>query len=227
MIDFDLQSAFNDAWHKEVDLRFKESGVPPAEWRSAGRKSKEWPDKENDEFWKAMGPGMAQSYIDWRNESEWRIWEPQEGMPAIELGMRVPIGGVTVKAVVDRVFITPSGELVIVDLKTGSRTPDSDLQLGFYACAIEVAFGVRPKWGGYYKNRDGKLLPLIDLDHYSLELLAYWLRDYARAREQGIYLPNLGGHCNTCGVAFACAAKNGIEAPKFDPSHPAYGRNVE
>src|ERR1044072_2211359 len=89
-----------------------------------------------------------------------------------------PIGGVTVKGYVDRVFHAPPFEtverqqLVIVDLKTGSRTPDSDLPLRFYACLIEAALGIRPQFGGYYKARDGQVkLPLVDLDHFSVELL--------------------------------------------------------
>lgn len=231
MIDFDLQSAFNDAWHEEVKDRFEKSGVRPEEWRAAGRKSKEWPEKENADFWQAKGPEMVQAYIDWRTESEdkdWRIWEPEPGKPAIELGITAPIGGITVKGFIDRLFVTPSGELVVVDLKSGSRNPDSDLQLGFYASMVEVAYRVRPKWGAYYKAREGKLIkPLVDLDYLSVELLGGYLRDFKRATQQGIYLPVVGSHCNSCGVARYCAAVDGVDAPNFDPHHPDYSKNTE
>lgn len=231
MSDFAVLPEWKDAWDKELKDREEKSGVKSSEWRAAGRKSKEWPNKEDGAWWEANGPEMVSGYISWRNESEdkdWKIWEPYPGQPAIELGITAPIGGVTVKGFIDRIFVTPSGELVIVDLKSGARSPDSDLQLGFYACMVEVALGVRIKWGAYYKARDGKLVkPLVNLDHFSLGLLGNWLRDFARARANGIYLPVIGSHCNNCGVARYCAAVNGADAKDFDPSHPEYRRDQE
>lgn len=235
-MEFDLNAAFNDAWHNEVEDRTAKSGIDPADWRAAGRKSKEWPNKEDSSWWLTNGPVMAQNYINWRQEGDekhWKLWEPAPGEPAIELGITAPIGGVTVKGYIDRIFHSPPFDsiepdrLIIVDLKTGSRNPESDLQLGFYASLVEVAFGVRPSFGAYYKARDGKLIkPLVPLEHYSLEFLGGLLRDYVRARNNGIYIPNIGSHCNNCGVARACAAVNGSEAIKYDPHHPGYGRNI-
>lgn len=235
-MDFDLEAAFNASWHKEVEDRKAISGIDPSDWRSAGRKSKEWPDKENDQWWLHNGLTMAQDYAKWRQEGDeahWKIWEPVQGEAAIELGITAPIGGVTVKGYIDRIFHSPPFDsiepdrLIIVDLKTGARNPDSDLQLGFYASLVEVAFGVRPSFGAYYKARDGKLTtPLVPLGHYSLEFIGGLLRDYVRARNAGIYLPHIGSHCNNCGVARACAAVNGSEAVKYDPHHPLYGRNL-
>lgn len=225
----EVQLSFLKAWEGEVRDREERTGIKPELWRAAGRRSKEWPDKENDKWWLAHGPEMVQNYIKWRTDSEdsdWRIWEPFPGDPAIEIGVVAPFGDVTVRAIIDRIFVTPSGELVIVDLKTGSRSPDSDLQLGFYASACEVAFGIRPQWGAYWKAREGKLLkPLIDLDYLSVDLIAGWLRDFVRARNQGIYIPRIGSHCINCGVRNQCAAVNGPEAHLYDPHHPEYGRN--
>lgn len=231
MTPFDIDSAFTDAWHEEVKDRFQKSGIRPEEWRAAGRRTKDKPNGEDGEWWKAEGPKMVQAYIDWRNEGDekdWRLWEPEPGNPAIELGITAPIGGVTVKGFIDRVFVAPSGELVIVDLKTGARNPESDLQLGFYACMIETAFGVRPPFGAYWKARDGKLIkPLVNLDYMSTDLLGGYLRDFVRARNNGIYLPVIGSHCRNCGVAGACAAVDGEFAQKYDPHHPLYNRNTE
>lgn len=228
MIEFDATAAFQDAWHSEVASRVEQSGVQTDDWRAAGRKSKDFPDKENGDFWQKSGPPMVDSYIAWRaKQSNFKIWEPEPGLPAIELGATVEIGGVNVKAYMDRIFEATDGELVVVDIKAGSRTPDSDLQLGFYACVTELAFGRRPKWGGYWMARKGELTPLVDLGHLSLELLGSLLRDYQRARQQGIYLPQPGGNCNQCGVRKACAIKNGPEAHLWDPAHPDYNRNTE
>lgn len=230
-MNLDVGALIDEAFQNEITRRVEQTGVPTTEWRAAGRKSREWPNKEDLSWWTHHAPEMVQDYIKWRNEGEekeWRIWEPYPGDPAIEMGVLAPIGGVTVKGFLDRVFATPSGELVIVDVKTGSRTPDSDLQLGFYACLLEVGCGIRPQWGAYYKAREGRLhKPLVNLDHFSTDLLGGFLRDFVRAREQGIYLPVLGGHCRTCGVANQCAAFNGEQADRFDPHHPEYRRNVD
>lgn len=231
MIPFDFQAVWKDAWHEEVKDRFQRTGVQPKDWRAAGRKSKDKPNAEDGEWWQAAGLEMTQEYAKWRyegDEKDWRIWEPEAGEPAIELGITAPIGGVTVKGFIDRIFVAPAGELVIVDLKSGARNPDSDLQLGFYACLVEVAYGLRPQYGAYYKAREGKLIkPLVDLDYMSVDLLGGYLRDFVRARQNGIYLPVVGSHCNSCGVASACAAVDGVDAPKYDPHHPSYRRNVE
>jgi len=231
VIDFDFPGAWKDAWHEEVRQRFVASGIQPVEWRAAGRKSKDKPNAEDGDWWYGEGLQMVEKYAEWRtsgDEKDWLIWEPGAGVPAIELGITAPIGGVTVKGFIDRIFVAPAGELVVVDLKSGARNPDSDLQLGFYACLVEVAYGIRPQFGAYYKAREGRLVkPLVDLDYMSVNLLGGYLRDFVRARENGIYLPVVGSHCNNCGVAAFCAAVDGPEAPKFDPHHPAYSRNVE
>jgi hypothetical protein len=35
-------------------------------------------------------------------------------------------------------------------------------------------------------------------------------------------LPNVSGHCRTCGVKDACYANGGVDAYIYDPMHPAY-----
>lgn len=236
-IEFDLESSFVSAWDYEVADRIERSGMQPDRWKAAGRVSKEWPNKENGEWWQKNGRTMAQGYADWRlhsPENNWKIWEPVAGTPAIELGITVPIGGVTVKGYIDRIFHTPPYDsiepdrLVVLDLKSGARKPDSLLQLGFYATMVELAFGIRPRFGGYYDARKGGLgAPLVNLDHLNEELLGGWLRDFVRARNDGIYIPNIGSHCNNCSVSAGCAAVNGPLASQYDPHHPDYGKNLD
>lgn len=234
MIEFDAESSFNFAWAEELAYREERSGIPPRDWRAAGKASKQWPNKEDGEWWKVNGLTMAQAYADWRQygeEKDWKIWEAVPGTPAIELGITANLGGVTVTGYIDRMFHAPPYDsiepdrLVVVDIKSGSRKPDSNLQLGFYASLVEVAFGIRPTFGGYYDARKGMLLkPLVRLDHFSVPFLGGLLQDFVKARNEGIYIPRIGSHCITCGVARYCAAVNGVDAPTYDPHHPDYGK---
>jgi hypothetical protein len=222
--EFDAELAFNAAFQQQVDERIEFTGFPVQEFRAAGRATKEWPNKEDAAFWLTKGPEWVRQYIDWRDGSPWQIWQTPFGEPAIELALEVPIGGVTVKAIIDRIFETPSGELVVVDLKSGSRNPDSSLQLGFYAAAVEATFDRRPEWGSYYAARKAQLLPLVSLDHYTEHLLGGILRRFVKACEDDIFIPQPGGHCNSCGVARGCAIVGGVEAPLYDPLHHGFRR---
>ena len=56
----------------------------------------------------------------------------------------INFGTVPVKMALDRIMQLPDGELVVLDLKTGSRTPSTTLQLGFYSVGIEPYFGLTP-----------------------------------------------------------------------------------
>ena len=221
---FDIERAFHDAFDEQVKERVEFSGFPTEEWRAGGRSTKAYPNKEDESFWRDHGPQWCKDYVSWRETTDWRIWTTPTGEPAIELAMEVPIGGVMVKAIVDRVFETPDNHLVVVDLKSGSRNPDSSLQLGFYACAIEVTYGVRPGWGGYYSARKGSLLPVASMDAYSEHLLGGILTRFVKACEDDIFIPQPGGHCNSCGVARGCAIVGGVEAPLYDPLHIGFRR---
>ena len=101
-------------------------------------------------------------------------------------------------------FVTDAGELVVVDLKTGSRTPESDMQLGFYAAGLELMFGVRPHLGAYWMARKGGLTPLVDLDRYTPEFIGKMLDKFNLAVEHEIFLPHATSLCGSCGVRPLC-----------------------
>lgn len=197
-------SDWQTAWSMSIADQIERSDSKPEEWRSGGRKTKQYPDKENADWWLTNGPLMVERWIAWRNgEHTYKLWEPTPGVPAIELGINPIWNDVPVQMHIDRVMINEDGELVVIDLKTGSRNPTSDLQLAFYAVGIESIFGIRPKWGAYWMGRSGGIKELVDLDVYTTESIIELVTKFDEARKAEIFLPNLS-HCVMCGVKDKC-----------------------
>lgn len=195
--------------------------VPVSQWRTAGRRTKTNPNKEDLDWWRTAGLEMVERYVQWREATQFPVWATPDGGPGIELELMVPFGQIPVHMFIDRVFETDEGP-VIVDLKTGSREPDSALQLAFYAAGIEIAYGIRPRMGAYWMGRTGELTRPYLLDHLSTPLLANWLTRFNVAVREGIFLPHPSRLCGSCGVASACAAVGGPDAWKYDLNHPLY-----
>lgn len=189
-----------EAWAKETkDLDFSKA-------RIAGRATKANPNKEDAAWWNEMGPQWVDNYIAWRkNNPTWKIWVTPQGAKAIELELNPIIAGVPVKMVIDRVFEV-NGELVIVDLKTSARRPTSDLQLGFYKVGIETMLGAKVNLGNYWMSRESGTGEMIDLSRYTLDTLEYLVSGFDKARQAGIFLPNLSS-CSYCGLTEHCSFK--------------------
>jgi hypothetical protein len=171
--------------------------------RVGGRASKANPDKEDVKQWQIQGPKWVEEYIQWRqNNPEWKIWVTPQGAPAIELSIKVVIADVPVLVIIDRVFEV-NGELVVVDLKTSSRDPESALQLGFGKLVLEEQFHQPVNFGTYFMSRKAGTLEMIDLSWYSLDKMEYLVETFDKARKTGLFLPNAGS-CGMCGFTSIC-----------------------
>ena len=104
--------------------------------------------------------------------------------------------------VIDRVFEV-DGNLVVVDLKTSSRDPQSALQLGFYKYGLEHQFGQPVELGTYYMSRKAGTIEMIDLTWYTDEKLEYLVETFDKSRKAGIFLPNAES-CGLCGFTKIC-----------------------
>lgn len=186
-----------DAWAEETkDLDF-------ADARVAGRATKANPNKEDAIWWNTQGPIWVDQYIQWRkSNTNWKLWKTPQGIKAVELELNPIIADVLVKMVVDRVFEV-NGELVIVDLKTSIRKPVSDLQLGFYKIGLEQILGITVNQGNYWMSRDSGTGEMIDLSRYTINMLEYFVSNFVKARNDGIFIPNLSS-CNYCGFTEHC-----------------------
>ena len=214
----DLEAAWLETFERDLAKKVEETGIPTTEWRAGGRATKQYPNKEDGNWWRENGLTFVQAYRDWRESTPWQIWETPAGEPAIELDLRATFGDVPVRTIIDRIFVTGDGELAVVDIKTGASAPkDQGLQLGFYASAVQQVFGVRPSICTYWNARKGGVGEFIPVDHLTPEFLGRLLGDFVKARDLGLFIPNLSSNCSNCGVRRACAAVRGEEAALFDP----------
>lgn len=180
-----------------------------SKWRTGGRRSKEWPNKEDVSFWEAMGPRWVSMYIGFAETSPWRIWTLPTGEPAVEVGFELDFDGVSVKGFIDQIVEYPGGELVVRDIKSGSRAPADVRQLGLYRVAVGRLFGVIPEWGDYYMARTGELTSPDPLTAWSEEYLAEQFVRLEKAIESRLFIAAPGQNCVTCGVKRFCRAVGG------------------
>lgn len=199
----EIEQLWEKCWKEELNDRLKETSVPVEEWKAGGRPSKTYPNKEDGKWWAKNGPKQLGNWIQFRNNG-WSILD-LHGVPAIEIDILVPMDNIPVKMQIDRVMVTPEGELVIVDIKSGRTTP-TWLQLAFYAAGMDIVFDMRPKWGTYWMSRSGVTSELIDLDKYPTKDIVSLVKQFDTARKNDVFLPNLS-HCSRCGFSQVCKWK--------------------
>lgn len=211
-----VDNIWAEAWNAEVEeiKKFQEPNFDIANLRQSVRRTKAIPDGENAEWWFENGKKFLNSWIQWRANCGWEIWETPQGVPAIELMLEIETGGVNIKGAIDRVFVTPQNEIIIVDLKTGMRTPQSDLQLQVYACMLERATGVRPHYGAYWMARQGGTSVPTELNKFTLQKLDEMIGLFQIARENNLYLPNFES-CKMCSVMEYCYWVDGEKSNKL------------
>ena len=202
-----MNKYWDAAWAAQQQEQLTKTGVDQAQWRASGRATKANPNKEDGDWWNVNGSAMVDSWIAWRNGTHPLVlWEPQPGVPAIELALTPIWNDIPVQMHIDRVMINEDGELIVVDIKTGARTPSSDLQLAFYAAGMEEMFGIRPRYGAYWMGRTGQTDELIDLDYIKKEDIIDIVTKFDTARKAELFMPNLN-HCIMCNVKNECKYK--------------------
>ena len=203
MEDKDIELLWKSCWEQELKSRLNQTDVPKEMWKAGGRVSKTYPNKEDEKWWAKNGVKQLANWIQFRNNN-WNIFDI-DGVPAIEIDILAMMDGIPVKMQIDRVMVTPEGELVIVDIKSGRTTP-TWLQLAFYAAGMDIVFGIRPKWGTYWMSRTGVAGDLIDLDKYPTKDIVSLVKQFEKARKNEVFLPNLS-HCSRCGFTSVCKWK--------------------
>lgn len=206
--DFDVDVEFAKAWANEP-TRHTAGRFKDAEPRSSRNQDEAW--------WLDNGPKMVHAWIEWRKTSGYQIAVINDTL-AVELAVTATIAGTEVKGFIDRVMVDPQGNLMIVDLKTGARTPDSGLQLGVYRVMLQQTLGIDVGWGGYFMNRKADLLGIQPLDKYDQKYIERFVGGFMKAKQNNIYLPSVSAMCKGCGVAYACWAVGGEDAAEFEPT---------
>ncbi len=174
---------------------------------------------QKHEWWMEHGPGMVRHYYDWLLAIGWKLWSgaTDPDNPPVEYMIDTKLDPSTedsrVLCYIDRIFETPSGSLVVADLKTGARKPSSPLQLGVYRAGLLAATGVDVTLGCYLMCRK----PMADqptteylmgLDNYSPTHINKYVQNLRRGIEAEVFMPNRNSFCKTCGVRQYCWAAN-------------------
>lgn len=215
---FDPTAVFNARWNANYEK--DNNGMP---FRAGGRASKAYPNKEDASWWLDNGPKMVDFWIQWREVSGFVPYQTPSGEYAVETELSAEVGGVPMRGFLDRLMVSPAGELVVIDIKTSTKAPVANTQLGTYAVLCEKLWGVRPTKGAYFMARTGELTEPANLSHYTEPRLASQVKGFKIAVDNNIFIPQPGFLCGTCSVNHACYAVNGKDSHLY----PELGDNTD
>ena len=210
----DLEDHFKAYYRGEIaDL--KEKFPDEGDWLTGGRK-KGFQDIEDREV---IGLWQIVDYVNFAEatKDQWRILPLGGGKVATEVKFNTTLGGVNVMGFIDQIRQYRDGSLAVGDLKTGSSTPGSSMQLGVYAHVCEEQTGIRPEVGVFIKagrpatartpEKPTKDIP-HHLEDWTPELLGDMFKNMDRMDKLGLFLPNPQDGCErTCTVAEHCRIK--------------------
>lgn len=197
----------------EFDRRLELEKLKGVEVKPSGRVGKTMsktggPNKKDYEWWLIFGPQFVDNWIQFKAELHWTLAFLPDGSPGVEVSVRQNMAGRSFLGFIDRVYITPEGECVVVDLKSGA-VPPSSLQLGTYRVGLMREHGLWADWGAYWMAGDGELTPLKDLTRFTPEFVDAQYRMAWDGIQAGVFLPNVTAMCKGCGVQPYCRAAGG------------------
>jgi putative RecB family exonuclease len=163
----------------------------------------------------AAGEAVLRSRAGTLMERYFDLEEP-DGVHAIglELEMRAELGNIHAHGIIDRLDLLPSGELAVVDYKTGRSPSPQRLcsRLGgvqFYAFLCEEVLGVRPALVRLLYLRDRVAITSVPTDQamrgFRQRAEAVW-QAIARACERDDFRPCPSRLCRSCGFRDQCPA---------------------
>lgn len=199
-----------------LDIEITKAEQKGTTLKVSGKKLKEaslqgGPNKRDYDWWLEFGPKMVENWIEFRRETDWTLATMPDGSPGIEVDLYADVAGRPFKGFIDRVFLTPEGQVVIVDIKTGTL-PLGQLQLATYAVALERQHGLRAEWGAYWHPVSG-ISYLKDLTKHDADWIDSQYEMAWNGIEAEVFMPNVGSACTSfCGVRKFCRAFGGDEA---------------
>jgi len=196
--DNQLEHLWSEAFDQEVNEAFQ-AWPEDGEWLAVGRRGAE----QGYAYWGARGLAAVKAWQDWRLDPERTLL-----LESVEEEILVPLpSGVTLKGYIDRVFKDPdTGEYHVCDIKSGTKRPDSGLQLGFYKIGYEAKYpGRLVTSASWWMAKDSQDFP-VPVDHFTVELIDKWVQAYYRGVANEVFIPNVSGACFHCSLKAACSA---------------------
>ncbi|MDO4910706.1 MAG: RecB family exonuclease [Corynebacterium sp.] len=173
------------------------------------------PEKELPRFFSSVRE-MVNNYF---------LLEKPETFDATACEMRIDAtlgNGVPIKGFMDRVDVAPTGEVRIIDYKTGKKpiprfSHDATFQMTFYALAYWRMYGVIPTYMQlmYLKVQDSMYLypHALELEAFEERLKTIWANIEADGKS-GYFEPKVTKLCDYCSFKEYC--------PAFDGRPPVY-----
>ena len=207
--DTECREAFHQYLTDEINDRQERSGRDKAEFYAGGRASKQYPNKEGEDWWRDNGPAMVLRWKSWMQVTPWELAvlsdENGEAFPAVEVPVEGDFGGVHVVGYVDR-FFTYQDHTICLDIKSNARVPDEPKQLGLYGVMATPWFGEPVRLGAYWMARTGASTELKDLSVFTPERFAYEFAAGQRIIDERAFVPKVSSLCKGCGVRESCYA---------------------
>ena len=210
---------------EELTAQVEHTGVPPEQWKKAGRQTKDKPNREDVAWWRQDGLRQLQDYYAWLRNSGWTLLGDGDA-PFSEIEVSGDFHGQHVKAFLDAVMVNPQGLMTVVDFKSGTRTPKSPIQLALYSVLLDQTMDLKVPYGSFMMTRKTEMTDPIDLSRWNAEWFEGQFSRLRFAVDQGIFMPNVGDACFTCDVSDSCYANGGFQAFRYDPDHPQYSQNL-
>lgn len=213
----DGPTTFAEAFEVEIEDRERHSGVPSSEWRAAGRATKQWPHKEDRDWWLHAGPLMVRRWADFLDSGQYNIWITPEGEPAIELAVEGRIGDTDSRGFIDRVLVSVRQPEVpiVTDLKSGKQPEDHEQNATYSLLAPD--YWPEIVYGAYFMTRNGVLTVPTDMRPLMSGQVQYQFDQSRAGIEAGIFPAKRSMMCNYCDVAKFCFATNGELSQDYSP----------
>lgn len=156
----------------------------------------------------AIGLEQIEKFVNWRTTEGQEIWVTPEGAPAIELSFNIDLDGIKVRGFIDAVVIVDD-EPRVRDYKTGN-SPGDDFQLGVYALAIFMLYGVPITKGDYFmagkKGKPAKPTAVYDLSAWTYEAVKERFHEVEARIQAGDFEPlPEPDKCKFCDVSYSCS----------------------
>ena len=185
----------------------------------------------------ADAPGLADLFADGAGSSELSQWldsardlvanyftleDPRRLEPsAREERVEVVLDGLRLRGYVDRLDVSPAGDIRVVDYKTGSTPREAFegkalFQMKFYALVLWRTRGVVPRQLRLIYLADVDTLTYSpdaeELERFERTLHAIWAAIH-KATEAQDFRPNPGRLCDWCDHHASCPAQGGVLPP--------------
>jgi hypothetical protein len=216
------EMAFYTAFNNEI-FDAEDTEPDQGKWRKAGYGAR----AQGREHWMVQGPRYVKRWADRDQEWEWVELDVSTTLPS----------GIEIKAYIDRARVDRTIQgFQIADLKTGSTRPDSDQQLGIYSVLFDIWLNTHgtqytrtfqgnsdiSAWNYMFKDDE---FYLMETGTWTLEAVDEMAKEWYDGISSGVFLPNRGKQCGTCGVSSGCFLQSG-DSPltrQYDKLNPNYG----